>query len=78
MKKIIYLILLIFLFGCKKEDKEESSITVCVDCTELYSGWYAFPAFCGTPDEADRYITKLMVSQVPGKIDYDCNKYIQY
>ena len=74
MRKLIFILLL--FAGCKETPPVDPYIEYCCDCTEIYSGWYAFPAFCGTSDEVNLYMEQLYSTQKLGLIDYYCTKYI--
>ena len=74
MKKLLFILLL--FAGCQKDKPAEPYLEYCCDCTEYYSGWYAFPAFCGTSKQVDAYMQTLYSGQVTGQIDYHCTKYI--
>lgn len=76
MKRLI-LILLIFS-ACSKPDEsilEPTENLVCVDCFDQLTHLAFLDAFCGTDQEADRFITEAKEAAANQKILLTCIKH---
>lgn len=76
MKRLL-LILLIFS-SCSKPDEsilEPTEDLVCVDCFDQITHLSFLDAFCGTDQEADRFITEAKAAAQQKGIYLHCIKY---
>lgn len=76
MKRLL-LILLIFS-SCSKPDEsilEPTEDLVCVDCFDQLTHLAFLDAFCGTDQEADRFITEAKEAAANQKILLTCIKH---
>ena len=76
MKRLLLILLL--LSACDKPDETMLTPTpdlVCVDCMDQITHQAWIEAFCGAPDEADRFITEAKAAAQQKGIYLHCIKY---
>lgn len=76
MKRL--LIILLILFACSKPDEsilEPTEDLVCVDCFDQLTHLAFLDAFCGTDQEADRFITEAKEAASTNKMILKCLKH---
>ena len=72
------LIILLILAGCEKPDEtilEPTADLVCVDCVDQLTHIAWVDAFCGTDQEADRFIMEAKEAASTNKMILKCLKH---